>query len=146
REWRELHRQLRLLCEELGWDTNPGEDFGKALLSAPAALPAGADAEARRKATRGEQHRAARLAREGKKSGSESVSPRGKIDSDPGFSGFSIPDKVRVAAYQALHRAILAGLPTQVGHRTDKGDFQAPRQRRFHLFPGSVLAKKPPPW
>ena len=39
-----------------------------------------------------------------------------------------------------------AGLPTQVGHRTDKGDFQAPRQRRFHLFPGSALAKRPPPW
>ncbi len=143
REWRELHRQLRLLCEELGWDTNPGEDFGKALLSAPAALPAGGDTEARRKATRGEQHRAARLAREGKKPRSESASPRGKIDSDPGFS---IPDKVRVAAYQALHRAILAGLPTQVGHRTDKGDFPAPRQGRCHLFPGSVLAKKPPPW
>ncbi|MCD9086248.1 ATP-dependent RNA helicase HrpA [Stenotrophomonas sp. SY1] len=154
REWRELHRQLRLLCEELGWDINEGDAFGKALLSAPAALPAGGDAQAKHKATRGEQHKAARLAREGKKPGSESGFPnlqatnqngRGKPDSDPGLSP-SIPEKARVAAYQALHRAILAGLPTQVGHRTDKGDFQAPRQRRFHLFPGSVLAKRPPPW
>ncbi|WP_313172868.1 ATP-dependent RNA helicase HrpA [Stenotrophomonas sp.] len=160
REWRELHRQLRLLCEELGWAMGEDESFGKALLSAPPALPAGGDVEAKRKATRGEQHKAARLAREGKpglKPGSESGFPlvtsgaekvRGKPDSDPGFKpgSNSVPDKVRIAAYQTLHRAVLAGLPTQIGHRTDKGDFQAPRQRRFHLFPGSALAKRPPPW
>ena len=153
REWRELHRQLLLLCEELGWAMGEDEGFGKALLSVPPAMPAGGDAEAKRKATRGEQHKAARLAREGKKPGSESGFPLGasgagkvreKPDSDPGFS--SIPDKVRIAAYQTLHRAVLAGLPTQIGHRTDKGDFQAPRQRRFHLFPGSALAKRPPSW
>lgn len=75
REWRELHRQLLLLCEELGWSLNEKE-----------------------------------------------------------------------AEYVPLHRALLAGLPTQVGHKTEKGDFLAPRQRRYHLFPGSALAKKPPAW
>ena len=153
REWRELHRQLRLLCEELGWTLGEDESFGRALLSTAPALPAGGDSEAKRKATRGELHKAARLAREGQKPGSGSGLPAGpartgkgpgKPDPDPGFA--SIPDKVRIAAYQSLHRAILAGLPTQVGHRTEKGDFQAPRQRRFHLFPGSALAKRPPPW
>lgn len=88
REWRELHRQLLLLCEELQWQ--PGE--------------------------------ASPLLAEGAQ------------------------EKARLAAYVALHRALIAGLPTQVGHRTEKGDFLAPRQRRFHLFPGSALAKKPPPW
>ncbi|WP_305806460.1 DUF3418 domain-containing protein, partial [Stenotrophomonas sp. YIM B06876] len=63
-----------------------------------------------------------------------------------GEGGPKVSERARASAYQALHRAILAGLPTQVGHRTEKGDFQAPRQRRFHLFPGSVLARKPPPW
>jgi len=153
REWRELHRQLRLLCEELGWDSAGDGTFAKALLSAPAALPAGGDGEARRKATRGELHKAARLAREGKtgsgslssQTSSQSVKKRGESEPDPVFSP-SVPEKARAAAYQALHRAILAGLPTQIGHRTEKGDFQAPRQRRFHLFPGSALAKKPPPW
>ncbi|WP_433853969.1 ATP-dependent RNA helicase HrpA [Stenotrophomonas nitritireducens] len=153
REWRELHRQLRLLCEELGWESGSDGVFGKALLAAPAALPAGGDGEAKRKATRGELHKAARLAREGAKpeaasaSSSKSAAARqvsGNTDSSA--ESASIPEKVRVAAYQALHRAILAGLPTQIGHRTDKGDFQAPRQRRFHLFPGSALSKKPPPW
>jgi len=47
---------------------------------------------------------------------------------------------------QALHRALIAGMPTQVGHRGDKGVYEAPRQRRFQLFPASPLAKQPPPW
>ncbi len=153
REWRELHRQLRLLCEELGWTLGEDETFGRALMSAPPAVPAGGDAEAKRKTKRGELHKAARLAREGIKPAAGAGLPvlraglegrKGKPNADPVMGG--IPDKVRVAAYQALHRAILAGLPTQVGHRADKGDFQAPRQRRFHLFPGSALAKRPPPW
>ncbi len=49
-------------------------------------------------------------------------------------------------AYAALHRALLAGLPTQIGHRGDKGLFDGPRGRKFALFPGSKLASKPPPW
>src|SRR5690606_56039 len=48
--------------------------------------------------------------------------------------------------YALLHRALIAGLPTQIGHRTDKGVYEGPRGRRFQLFPGSVLARKPPPW
>lgn len=88
REWRELHRQLVLLCDELDWKQNDVS----ALLE------------------------------------------------DTGN------DKQKQTAYLFLHRALAAGLPTQVGHRTEKGDFLAPRQRRYHLFPGSTLAKKPPPW
>ncbi|WP_225763090.1 ATP-dependent RNA helicase HrpA [Stenotrophomonas sp. Marseille-Q4652] len=144
REWRELHRQLRLLCEELGWDAGAG-DLGPALLSGPPQAAPSASDEAARRATRGQLHRAARLAREGKSepapAPARAPAPRAAQDAGPGVS-----EKVRAAAYQALHRAILAGLPTQLGHRTEKGDFQAPRQRRFHLFPGSALAKKPPPW
>ncbi|WP_305805702.1 ATP-dependent RNA helicase HrpA, partial [Stenotrophomonas sp. YIM B06876] len=62
REWRELHRQLRLLCEELGWEAAGSDGMTQALLSGPVALPpreAGANAH---RATRGQQHRAARLA------------------------------------------------------------------------------------
>jgi ATP-dependent helicase HrpA len=95
REWRELHRQLLLLCEELGW-----------------------------------------------KSGIEPTT------------------------YEALHRAILSGLPGQVGHK-DAASGSAPppahtdaapvprargatytgtRGRRYAIFPGSALAKHPPQW
>lgn len=75
REWRELHRQLKLLCDELGWKQN---------------------------------------------------------DTD--------------APYAELHKALLTGLPTQVGNRADRGLYDGPRGRKFQLFPGSSLAKKPPPW
>jgi len=75
REWRELHRQLILNCEALGWAQN----------EAP-------------------------------------------------------------ADYAELHRALLAGLALQVGHRSEKGLYEAPRSRKFGLFPASTLASKPPPW
>lgn len=84
REWRELHRQLKLQCEELGWSERPAEP------------PAQGGAAAR--------------------------------------------------AYAALHRALIAGLPTQLGQRGDRGQYEGPRGRRFQLFPGSALARKPPPW
>ncbi|KAA2284888.1 ATP-dependent RNA helicase HrpA [Arenimonas fontis] len=54
--------------------------------------------------------------------------------------------KARARWLQALHRALIAGLPTQIGHRGDRGVYEAPRQRRFQLFPASPLAKQPPAW
>lgn len=45
-----------------------------------------------------------------------------------------------------LHRALIAGLPSQIGHRSEKGLYDAPRQRKFQLFPGSSLSKTPPAW
>ncbi|BDU15622.1 ATP-dependent RNA helicase HrpA [Lysobacter auxotrophicus] len=83
REWRELHRQLKLMGEELSW----------------------------------KESRAA-------------LNEHGALDQ---------------SAYATLHKALLAGLPTQIGTRSDKG-FDGPRGRKFQLFPGSPLAKKPPPW
>lgn len=75
REWRELHRQLLLLCAEAGWTLN----------------------------------------------------------TEP-------------ATYAQVHRSLIAGMPTQIGQRIDKRLYQGPRGRRFALFPGSSLARTPPPW
>ncbi|WP_271680094.1 DUF3418 domain-containing protein [Thermomonas mangrovi] len=96
REWWELHRQLKLQCEEL-W---PAAERGAGALSA--------------------------LAAQGEEASGQS--------------------------YAALHRALIAGLPTQLGHRGSDGDrkagglYDGPRGRKFQLFPGSKLASKPPPW
>jgi ATP-dependent helicase HrpA len=98
REWRELHRQLLLACEEQKEEPEkPGSECSFSEVS----LAPFASAE--------------------------------KLHSDPAF-------------YTVLHRALIAGLPTQVGHKTEKGVFDAPRQRKFQLFPGSSLAKQPPSW
>ncbi|GHC08684.1 ATP-dependent RNA helicase HrpA [Thermomonas carbonis] len=101
REWWELHRQLKLQCQELGWET--GEKPGS-----ESTFP--------------------------EKTHGSKVSER-KVDSDPGFSSFA-----------ALHRALIAGLPTHLGNRGDRGLYDGPRGRKFQLFPGSNLASKPPPW
>ena len=145
REWRELHRQLRLLCEELGWKEEASEASLAPLLAGSSAPPAARDDATAAKATRGQLHRAARLAREGKTEAAPTpVAASALKEQAPTVGGFS--ERIRANAYQTLHRALVAGLPTQIGHRTDKGDFQAPRQRRFLPFPGSPLSKRPPPW
>jgi ATP-dependent helicase HrpA len=75
REWRELHRQLLLIADELGWKLN---------------------AEA--------------------------------------------------AEYAAIHRSLLSGWPTQVGQKDERSQYRSTRERKFQIFPGSVLAKRAPPW
>ena len=148
REWRELHRQLRVLCEELGWNEEPVDSAMAPLLAGSSAPAPVRDDAAKAKVTRGQQHRAARLAREGKvetpAAAAPTAAPAPAAPAADARAGFS--DRVRAHAYQTLHRALIAGLPTQIGHRSDKGDFLAPRQRRFLPFPGSVMAKRPPPW
>jgi len=145
REWRELHRQLRVLCEELGWNEEPVDSAMAPLLAGSSAPAPVRDDATKAKATRGQQHRAARLAREGKTEAPVAApADRAPASADAARAGFS--ERARAHAYQTLHRALIAGLPTQIGHRSDKGDFLAPRQRRFLPFPGSVLAKRPPPW
>jgi ATP-dependent helicase HrpA len=108
REWRELHRQLKLLCDELGWQQNE-PSFPRT-----------------------------REAMDPRVRGDDSSHARG--DDSPHARG----DDSR--HYADLHRALMTGLPTQVGNRADRGLYVGPRGRKFQLFPGSPLAKKPPPW
>jgi ATP-dependent helicase HrpA len=57
------------------------------------------------------------------------------------------PGPLQQARRAQVHQALLAGLVTQVGAREgDRTDFVAPRGARFAIWPGSVLAKKPPQW
>ena len=50
------------------------------------------------------------------------------------------------AAEEAVHRALLAGLVSHVGQREERRDYRGTRNRRWRLFPGSCLGKKPPEW
>ncbi|QNN45820.1 ATP-dependent RNA helicase HrpA [Thermomonas brevis] len=108
REWWELHRQLKLQCEELQWDRHAREG----------GHPASSASEQKTLDTQTQGLR-----------------------KDARFRGNDEQKQ-----YAALHRALIAGLPTQLGNRGDKGLYDGPRGRKFHLFPGSRLASKPPPW
>lgn len=48
--------------------------------------------------------------------------------------------------YAAVHKALLAGLLSQIGQRTEEGDYNGARQRRFWLHPGSSIGRKRPQW
>ncbi len=110
REWRELHRQLKLQCEEMGWATGRAS---ASLANAP---------------KRGGKGRGAQLAAASPASHRDAAQEATRVD------------------YAKLHRALIAGLPTQIGHLGDRGVYEGPRGRRFQLFPGSTLARKPPSW
>lgn len=58
----------------------------------------------------------------------------------------SEPAMVEEAAIDALHRCILSGFLSQVGLKTEEGDYVGARQRRFSIFPGSVLFSRGPKW
>jgi len=50
------------------------------------------------------------------------------------------------AGYDGVHRALLAGLLGHIGFRHEEREFLGARNRKFHIFPGSGLARKPPKW
>ncbi len=122
REWRELHRQLKLQCEELGWsDTASNNSEPNPPL---------------KKGGRGDLRQAA--------GATKRQLEQKQIPLNPPFSKGG--EQQSAKAYATLHRALIAGLPTQIGQRTERGQYDGPRGRKFQLFPGSPLAKKPPSW
>jgi ATP-dependent helicase HrpA len=50
------------------------------------------------------------------------------------------------ADYEHIHRCLLSGWPTQVGAKDERSQYRGTRERKFQIFPGSALAKSPPPW
>jgi ATP-dependent helicase HrpA len=46
----------------------------------------------------------------------------------------------------AIHRALLAGLLDKVARREGRDIYRGARDQQMRLFPGSVLAARPPPW
>jgi ATP-dependent helicase HrpA len=50
------------------------------------------------------------------------------------------------ASQEQVHRALLAGLLDHVGFRDEGKEYYGARNRKFHIFPGSAVYKKPPKW
>ncbi len=118
REWRELHRQLMLL--------EPGTGNGESGVGKTGAMAAA-----------GTGATAAGAAR----SGGGGSGGAGEASTAAAGSGITTPD-----AYEAIHRCLLAGWPTQVGAKDEHQRYRGTRERRFAIFPGSALAKSAPPW
>jgi ATP-dependent helicase HrpA len=52
----------------------------------------------------------------------------------------------QAASYTGVHRSLLAGFCTMVGIRGEDGAYAGTRGVRFHIFPGSPLARRRPRW
>ncbi|WPC03970.1 ATP-dependent RNA helicase HrpA [Pseudomonas benzenivorans] len=121
REWRDAHRQLVLIARELKL------------------------ADSRR--TEGSGQRRAEDARS-----------KGRVDNAAGLStkadganrapAQAAKDEAqqRAADYAKVHKAILSGLLSQIGQKTEEGDYLGARQRRFWVHPSSSLGRKRPQW
>jgi ATP-dependent helicase HrpA len=135
REWRELHRQLLLVVQELGWR----HDVVAPASAVAPSPPVGARGAAARSAPSPARSRG----------GSKTVSqhpPLTSALSPQERGGDSASGSEADRLYEAVHRSLLAGLPTQVGRKDEKGVYLSTRERKFHVFPGSALSKAPPAW
>ncbi|HET7299585.1 MAG TPA: ATP-dependent RNA helicase HrpA [Oleiagrimonas sp.] len=134
REWREVHRQLKLAMKAGPGARDPGPVErrlrGDSLRTKGSAASKGRNGEklSLGKSATGTTASHNKSAVAVKKSG-----PGSRV---PG------PD----TEYEAIHLSLLSGLPTQVGHKDEHGIFRGTRERKFQVFPGSALAKKPPAW
>lgn len=50
------------------------------------------------------------------------------------------------ADYASLHKALLAGLLSHMGFKQENKEYLGARNKKFHIFPGSMLFKKSPKW
>ncbi len=50
------------------------------------------------------------------------------------------------ASYESVHRSLLAGLLSHIGCKQEGKEYLGARNRKFLLFPGSVVYKKAPKW
>ncbi|MDG1818645.1 MAG: ATP-dependent RNA helicase HrpA [Porticoccaceae bacterium] len=57
-----------------------------------------------------------------------------------------LTDNSKPAEANEIHRSLLSGLLGQVGILQDKWEYLGTRNRKFFIFPGSGLSKKPPKW
>ena len=57
-----------------------------------------------------------------------------------------LPVNREPAPYEATHRALLSGLLSQIAQKGEEREYLAPRNMKAQVFPGSVLARKGPPW
>jgi len=150
REWRELHRQLLLVVQELGWKLDAASTSPSPLGGTRGAAMDGRGSEERGEG-RGEGPTSRGVAKTKavvvqKKQGREASREHPPLTPTLSPEGRGGKEGEAARQYEAIHLSLLAGLPTQVGHKDEKGIYRSTRERRFQVFPGSALSKVPPNW
>ncbi|HEY7087080.1 MAG TPA: ATP-dependent RNA helicase HrpA [Tepidisphaeraceae bacterium] len=63
-----------------------------------------------------------------------------------GKNGERAGDRAAGIRSDAIHRAVLAGLLSNIGTKSDSFEYNGARGMKFHIFPGSALFSRKPPW
>lgn len=118
REWRDAHRQLVLIARELKLGGEPRAGQGDKTAPVPA----------------------------GKKAAPPAPTTDGRVNAIARQQAEAGEAAQRARNYAAVHKAILAGLLSQIGQKSEEGDYLGARQRRFWIHPGSSIGRKKPNW
>jgi ATP-dependent helicase HrpA len=125
REWQDVASQLREVLGELnGGDSPPGAARGRSV---------------RPRSVRGGSVRGGSG---GEGSGGEGSGGEGSAgDAAAAASGRAAADR-----FNPIHRALMSGLLGNLGLKTEEGGYLGARGIKFHIHPGSQLARKGPRW
>jgi len=146
REWRDAHRQLTLIVRELKLN-----DSAQNRGSQPADERVSQRQDRQHAESRNAKSaQAADLSRveEGEASSTDrpALTKDKKVNVKLAQQAEASEAAQKAKSYAAVHKAILSGLLSQVGHKTEEGDFLGARQRRFWVHPSSVIGRKKPNW
>ncbi|OEC32573.1 ATP-dependent helicase HrpA [Pseudomonas cuatrocienegasensis] len=130
REWRDAHRQLVLITRDLQLGTGKKVDgSGHPLYGADRRVDnaAGLSTAANAPVAKPQDRQLSAAQKEKELAEKDQAAQRAK-------------------GYAAVHKAILAGLLSQIGQKSEDGDYLGARQRRFWVHPSSVIGRKKPTW
>ncbi|GIZ13701.1 ATP-dependent RNA helicase HrpA [Pseudomonas sp. NCCP-436] len=136
REWRDAHRQLVLIARELQLSVGRKvEGDRERRVDNAAGLSTKVD---------GSGHPPYK----GNRTAGQQVKPTTdtKVNAIARQQAEASEAALRARSYAAVHKAILAGLLSQIGQKTEDGDYLGARQRRFWIHPGSSIGRKKPNW
>ncbi|MCF6782846.1 ATP-dependent RNA helicase HrpA [Stutzerimonas stutzeri] len=133
REWRDAHRQLLLIARELQLGAHKKVDGS------------GHPPYEKRGARRVEDGEASST-RPSKAASQPAPTKDTKVNVILRQQAEASEAAQKAKGYAAVHKAILSGLLSQIGHKTEEGDFLGARQRRFWVHPSSVIGRKKPNW
>lgn len=141
REWRDAHRQLVLIARELQLSVGAKAEDGKDRRVDRAADRNAAGLSAKVDGSGHPPYKGNRTAAQQTKPTTDT-----KVNVIVREQAEASEAAQRAKSYAAVHKAILSGLLSQIGQKSEDGDYLGARQRRFWIHPSSVIGRKKPAW